>query len=386
MKYCTNCGKNIKDGLKFCNYCGHKLSSDKPIKKSESETKKESVTSKHNPIKYVGIGFGIIILIVTIVLFVSHQNETQRLYEQQLKNAELEKLQQEEQNRFLQEQREIEQANAMASEYDKQAQLDQARRDKEASDALAQLEIDRKEAEKKAAEEDLSKKKLQDTLLAQDLDGDGLTLREEQQLGTDPNDTDSDNDGIPDGKDTNPTGGGRNLNVHVAGFELIIHSDYFDYYKNMERSSHHSDNYVHATEPYIQKLITHLKSQASSKGTTLMDEIITFVHDLDYVYDHTLGFNEYPKYPVETLVEATGDCEDTSILMASLLRGAGYGVVLLNPPGHMAVGVKCSYDYGYVTYNGNKYCYIETTSHHDWQVGEMPSSYQNASFKIYPVS
>ena len=117
-----------------------------------------------------------------------------------------------------------------------------------------------------------------------------------------------------------------------------------------------------------------------------MGEIITFVHDLDYVYDYTLGFNEYPKYPIETLIEATGDCEDTSILMASILRSAGYGVVLLNPPGHMAVGIKCNYDYGYVTYNGNKYCYIETTSHHNWQVGEIPGSYIGASFNIYPVS
>src|SRR3989344_3261158 len=383
MKYCTNCGKNINENLKFCNYCGTKLSSKQV---EETKTIKKSSSSTHNPLKYVGIGFGVIILVVVIGFILSSQNETKKQYEQQLKNAEIEKLQQEEQNRFLQEQREIEQANAMASEYDKQAQLDQARRDKEASDALAQLEIQRKEAEKKVAEEDLSKKKMQDALLAQDLDGDGLTLREEQNLGTDPNNPDSDKDGIPDGKDTNPTGGGRNLNVHVAGFELIVHSDYFDYYKNMERTSSHGNNYIHANEPYIQKLITFLRERATSKGTSLMDEIITFVHELDYVYDTTLGFNEYPKYPVETLVEHTGDCEDTSILMASLLRGAGYGVVLLNPPGHMAVGVKCNFNYGFVTYNGDKYCYVETTSHHNWKVGEIPEDYKEASFKIYPIS
>jgi len=379
MKYCTNCGKKIKGNLKFCNYCGYKFASVKPTK-----TEKMS-KSKSSPMKNIGLTSAIIVSIIVIIFFIAFQTQTQKQYEQQLKNSEMEKLQQEEQNRYLQEQREIEQANAMASEYDKQVQLDQARRDKEASEALAQLEIQRQVAEKREAEEALNKKKIQDTLLGQDLDGDGLTLREEQDLGTDPENIDSDNDGIPDGSDTNPAGGGRNLNAHVAGFELIVHSDYFDYYKNMERSSSFSQ-YVHHNEEYIQELISHLNSKASSKGTTIIDEIITFVHDLDYVYDHTLGFDQYSKYPVETLVEGTGDCEDTSILMASLLKGAGYGVVLLSPPGHMAVGVRCSYDYGYVTYNEVKYCYIETTSHHDWQVGEIPSSYEGESFEIYSVS
>jgi len=367
MKYCTNCGKKVNETLKFCNYCGNKLASEK-VKALETTEIKPTIEKHYNTSKYIGIGFVVLILVVSLGVYVSYQNRIQWQNQQQLKNAQIEKLQQEEENRLLQEQREIEQANAIAREYETQAQLDKAKKEKEAS------------------EEELTKKKMQDTLLAQDVDGDGLTLREEQALGTDPNNPDTDGDGIPDGKDTNPTGGGRNLNVHVAGFELIIHSDYFDYYKNMERTSSHGDNYIHANEPYIQNLITFLRERATTKGTSLMDEIITFVHDLDYVDDYTLGFNEYPKYPVETLVEATGDCEDTSILMASLLRGAGYGVVLLNPPSHMAVGVKCNYNYGYVTYNGNKYCYIETTSHHNWKVGEIPDEYKDASFKVYPIS
>ena len=37
-----------------------------------------------------------------------------------------------------------------------------------------------------------------------DEDGDGLTLAEETRLGTDPNDRDSDNDGLDDGEEVNP--------------------------------------------------------------------------------------------------------------------------------------------------------------------------------------
>jgi hypothetical protein len=67
---------------------------------------------------------------------------------------------------------------------------------------------------------------------------------------------------------------------------------------------------------------------------------------LEYTSDLvTEGYDEYPRYPIETLVDKGGDCEDTAILAASIIRGMGYGVVLLvfpktaDSPGHCAVGV-----------------------------------------------
>jgi hypothetical protein len=48
---------------------------------------------------------------------------------------------------------------------------------------------------------------------------------------------------------------------------------------------------------------------------------------------------EYPKYPLETLVEKKGDCEDQSILAAALLAAMGYEVALLILPIHVALGV-----------------------------------------------
>ena len=48
---------------------------------------------------------------------------------------------------------------------------------------------------------------------------------------------------------------------------------------------------------------------------------------------------EYPQYPIETLVNDKGDCEDKSILCASFLDLLGYNVSLLSLPNHMAVGV-----------------------------------------------
>lgn len=45
---------------------------------------------------------------------------------------------------------------------------------------------------------------------------------------------------------------------------------------------------------------------------------------------------EWPRYPIETLATGYGDCEDTAILFASLIRTLGYGAWLAEVPGHMA--------------------------------------------------
>ncbi len=41
------------------------------------------------------------------------------------------------------------------------------------------------------------------------------------------------------------------------------------------------------------------------------------------------GLFEYPRYPVETLVDLVGDCEDTAILYASLVRTLGQGALIV---------------------------------------------------------
>jgi len=68
--------------------------------------------------------------------------------------------------------------------------------------------------------------------------------------------------------------------------------------------------------------------------------LISFVQSLPYTFDNvSTPFDEYPRFPIETLVFGGGDCEDTSILTSALLYEMGYDVILINPPGHMAVGI-----------------------------------------------
>ncbi|MDA0524261.1 hypothetical protein [Methanococcoides alaskense] len=78
-----------------------------------------------------------------------------------------------------------------------------------------------------------------------------------------------------------------------------------------------------------------------------------------------------------------GDCEDSSILLASLLYDMGYGVAL---PRHMAVGVKGDDDLSgsYYNYDGTKYFYLEPTNS-GWDVGAIPDEYKNESVIITPI-
>ena len=66
-----------------------------------------------------------------------------------------------------------------------------------------------------------------------------------------------------------------------------------------------------------------------------------------------------PRFPVETIVEGKGDCDDTSILLAGLLEREGYDTVLLyfEEENHMAVGVRGP-GAGFMA---TGYEYIETT-------------------------
>jgi len=70
--------------------------------------------------------------------------------------------------------------------------------------------------------------------------------------------------------------------------------------------------------------------------------------------------NNPTKYPVETVVDGTGDCGDKSVLLAGLLSREGYNVslFLFSPEAHMSVGVG-SPDF---LYKNTGYSYLESTN------------------------
>lgn len=167
----------------------------------------------------------------------------------------------------------------------------------------------------------------------------------------------------------------------------------YEYFKHLPRIP--TDDYsLYVTNPaddvYLNGLVKEFRNaqtNAKLNEYQMIELVVAFVQSIPYVEDKvSTGQEEYPKYPIETLYEQSGDCEDKSILMASLLDRLGYGVVLLAMPNHMAVGVKgaSSIPGTFVTYQGNRYYYLETTSV-DWQIGDIPSEMEKSKAKILPL-
>ena len=116
--------------------------------------------------------------------------------------------------------------------------------------------------------------------------------------------------------------------------------------------------------------------------------IATFVQQLEYTADvDTTGFDDYGRYPIETLVEDGGDCEDTAILLGKLMDALGYDVVLVRLPEHMALGVKEQEKFvgTYYEHDGTKYFYLETTGLAG-RIGIVPDDYKGQAAYIYDFS
>jgi len=174
---------------------------------------------------------------------------------------------------------------------------------------------------------------------------------------------------------------------------LAIPQSLYDYY--VERPRAPTEDYsIYVTHPkddeYIDTLIDKIEEVAADTGYDKWDTVnfaVSFIQSLTYATDNvTTSFDEYPRYPIETLVDNGGDCEDTSILMAAILDEMGYSVVLISPPNHMAVGILGSEGMSgtYWEHNGSKYYYLETTSS-GWKIGELPEEYTVESAIIYDI-
>jgi len=143
---------------------------------------------------------------------------------------------------------------------------------------------------------------------------------------------------------------------------------------------------------YINELVDAFETAASNKGYSkyeTVEYVITFIQSLPYtVDDETTPWNEYPRYPIETLFDRGGDCEDTSILTATILNEMGYDVALLilDDDNHCAVGIAGGEGvYGtYYIVDETKYYFIETTGD-GWGIGDFPS-FDSGKAIVYPLN
>src|SRR5208337_739011 len=121
------------------------------------------------------------------------------------------------------------------------------------------------------------------------------------------------------------------------------------------------------------------------------DAVLTLVHQIPYAISD-------PKYPVETLVNNSGDCVSLSILAASIMQAGGLDVVLIHytgiTPGHMNVGVYLPYMPFYHTageaptdfvYNNKTYWTAECTPAENWKLGDQWNALAKANATIIPL-
>lgn len=183
--------------------------------------------------------------------------------------------------------------------------------------------------------------------------------------------------------------------------ELPINKQRYIQYQQRPRelNPHEFDTYVTVSIPEIEALADQLRQLAQAQHYSAYDQLcntVAFVQQTicytDDLSPQTGKLIEYPKYPLETLVEKKGDCEDQSILAAALLTALDYKVALLILPVHVALGVA-----GFDDKPGSRvihpatgvsYLYSETTAP-NWLPGEVPPQFRSylasGQFEILPV-
>lgn len=105
-------------------------------------------------------------------------------------------------------------------------------------------------------------------------------------------------------------------------------------------------------DPYTSKLSRHIYQQ--TKDMSREERIVfmtNFARSIDYEEDPKVEYpgmdvkmREYPKFPIETLYNQSGDCEDQAILLAHILDESDYTSYVLTLPsrdgfGHVMVAL-----------------------------------------------
>ena len=120
----------------------------------------------------------------------------------------------------------------------------------------------------------------------------------------------------------------------IRSLSITVPESLYEYYHSQPRGVWADEGYSKFVldsqdDTLMQELRNALLLNNSYQAT--IENALAFVQKaVDYQLDP--AGTEYPRYPVETLVEGVGDCEDSAILYASIVRTFGYnsGVLLVS--------------------------------------------------------
>lgn len=174
--------------------------------------------------------------------------------------------------------------------------------------------------------------------------------------------------------------------------EFTIDADEYQHARNLPRlPTGNLENYLcYVRDEFtqsVQQIAAYFRRQSEKREFTVLQEVgsvICFTRSIPYASDEeTRGVPEYANYPIETLADKAGDCEDHAILAACLLYYLGHDVglfmLLTNGGGHMALGYNTREGAGPFSVrasNGNEYYYVETVpTVASEQIGEIADDF-----------
>ena len=156
------------------------------------------------------------------------------------------------------------------------------------------------------------------------------------------------------------------------------------------------DDYITFTtpdDPALWEFTALLFDRISGSNLTYLQEaqyILNFVQALKYAEDNiTTGIGEYPRFPVETLVDQMGDCEDTALLAITIaeIRGIESALILLyeafSDAGHAAPAFAVNGSGSHYSVGEVQFFYGESTGS-GWKIGEMPE-FNSTKAYVYEV-
>jgi predicted transglutaminase-like cysteine proteinase len=188
---------------------------------------------------------------------------------------------------------------------------------------------------------------------------------------------------------------------HKAKATLVIPQDLYEYYqgqshqRNLTREDLSSYAISERDRQYLHALVVKLKDASNSQSYSARNDyrnVVSFVQSLQYQDDIdpiTNQKTDYWKYPVETLADGGGDCEDSAILTAALLKEMGYDVAIVfyidSDSGHAATAVACDNCNGYYyPLDGKRYYALETTGA-GYSLGMLSEKYIDSAAVVIPL-
>ena len=181
---------------------------------------------------------------------------------------------------------------------------------------------------------------------------------------------------------------------------LNISKNLYDYFQNkrehlayryqFQKDELPPNYYSFMLSEHDRPVMQALANEFSRNAGTDLEKIklaLAFVQSLPYAFDtDSKGIDEYVRYPIETLVDGCGDCEDKVALLTALLYEMDVDFILLVLPEHMALGVHCDGVEAerYLLFREKRYYYVET-SMPNWQIGQIPEEYYDTQMEVVPV-